>query len=139
LKMGNINKLEGSIIPAFMFFLLYTVIAFSRSYSTDDFQLIIISCVTGIVLGGINSLIATKRKNWHFKYELYVFWGIYIVIQSVSAFLIWSYLRYDIPRDSIWYGLFYWFPQMLYVFYTIPGAFIYQTIGYVVYRRKYLK
>lgn len=134
--MTKTGKWQNTVLPTVMFFLLYlTAHVFLDAHLAEDpfRRQLTVSLMAGAVLGTINAFIAVKRKNWRYWHEFLIFWGTYIVVQIISLLLIWSYFRYDIPKNSILFGLFYWFPQAAIVMLTIPGAVLYQGIGFTTY------
>lgn len=137
------NKWQNVLLPIFMFFLLYLMahLLLNDHLSEDPFiKQIAVSLVDGAVLGIVNALLSAKRKGYRFWYEFLIFWGTYFVVQVISAILFYGiYPYYGASENSIWYGLCYWFPQMFVVMFTIPGAVVYQFIGYIACRRCFPK
>ena len=123
--------------PIAMFFLLYVIIHILLNDNINSYSVskdIVISVLTGFALSLVNICILARKKGWHFWYECLVFWITFAFVQVISAILFYGYFRSVLSHNNVWYKLAYYFPQMVVVLFTIPGAILYHLMGYIATR-----
>ena len=130
-------KSKITIIPVVMFFSLYAILHIFLIDNINTYSVytdIAISLLAGFALGLVNICIITRRKSGYFWYECAAFWIVFILVQIISAILFYGYYRSDITQNSVWYIVLYYFPQMIIVLFTVPGAILYHLMGFIAAR-----
>lgn len=139
--MEHNGKIQTFLVPIATFFLLYavyhclTIDQFDQFNS--DFIFMFFSLVVGAGMGLVNAVLSTQRKHWRFWPECLVFCGCHGVVLLISWLFFWYYPYFG--ESGFLYWLAYYFPQAVLVLHLIPGAVVFQMVGYIAWLRLRLK